>query len=340
MPRTPATEAGLRRRLAALTCAAACACALGLAASAGATDVGALEAKVEAARGQASAIAADLQAKQSQLAAAQQEAAAAAAREQQLSGLLAAGEERAAELAGKVKRSQRQLAVEKNRLRRARQALAQRLVAIYKSGSPDTAEVVLGSDDFGELVTSAEYLRQIEDSDSALAARVEQVRDAVRRELELVAELKARVDAYNARLAAARSQISAVRQSAQAAASELESIAAARAASLATLKSDIGGWVEDIEAAQAASQTSAETTVERWLGGPYSIPAEVVMCESGGNYSAVNPSSGAGGAYQILPSTWHLYGGEGDPEDAPKSEQDSIAAQIWADSGSGAWVCG
>ena len=37
------------------------------------------------------------------------------------------------------------------------------------------------------------------------------------------------------------------------------------------------------------------------------------MCESGGNFEAVNPSSGAGGAYQILPSTWELYGGEGDP---------------------------
>ena len=37
------------------------------------------------------------------------------------------------------------------------------------------------------------------------------------------------------------------------------------------------------------------------------------MCESGGNYSALNPSSGAGGAYQILPSTWELYGGKGEP---------------------------
>ncbi len=57
------------------------------------------------------------------------------------------------------------------------------------------------------------------------------------------------------------------------------------------------------------------------------------MCESGGNYGAVNPSSGAGGAYQILPSTWELYGGKGEPQNAPKAEQDRIAAEIWADSG-------
>ena len=63
------------------------------------------------------------------------------------------------------------------------------------------------------------------------------------------------------------------------------------------------------------------------------------MCESGGNFSAVNSSSGAGGAYQILPSTWRLYGGSGAPQDASPAEQSRIAAQIWADSGPGAWVC-
>ena len=101
----------------------------------------------------------------------------------------------------------------------------------------------------------------------------------------------------------------------------------------------IGQWVHEIEAAEAASRAEAEETVGRWLGGPYSIPTYIVMCESGGNYGAVNASSGAGGAYQILPSTWALYGGQGSPESAPKAEQDRIAAEIWADSGGGAWVC-
>jgi len=298
-----------------------------------------LQGKVEAARDQASAIAAELQKKQGELAVAEQEAATSAARERQLSDLLATGEERAAELADRVERTESRLAEERERLRRARAALAQRLVAIYMSGSPDTTGVVLESDDFADLLTSAEYLRQIEESDSELAARVKEVSDDVRHELELVAESKARVDAYNVRLAAAHSQISAVRSNAEAAASQLQSIAAAREASLATLKSNIGGWVDDIEAARAASQATAEATVERWLGGPYSIPTYIVMCESGGNYSALNPSSGAGGAYQILPSTWTLYGGKGIPHQASKAEQDRIAAEIWADSGSSAWVC-
>jgi hypothetical protein len=198
---------------------------------------------------------------------------------------------------------------------------------------------VLGSNDFASLLTNAEYLRRIEESDSQLAARVKQLRDEVRHELELVAELKSRVDAHNSRLAAARSQISSVRVSAEATASQLRSIAAARASSLVALKSNIGGWVDDIEVAEAASRSAAEATVERWLGGPFSIPTYIVLCESGGNYSALNPSSGAGGAYQIIPSTWALYGGKGAPHEASKAEQDRIAAEIWADSGASAWVC-
>ena len=151
--------------------------------------------------------------------------------------------------------------------------------------------------------------------------------------------------AYDERLAAARAEIAGVREAAQAAAAELAAVSAGREASLAKLKSNIGEWVSEIQQARAAeaklsSEAAAEEEVGRWLGGPYSIPTYIVMCESGGNYSALNPSSGAGGAYQVLPSTWELYGGKGEPQNAPKAEQDRIAAEIWADSGTGAWVCG
>ena len=74
-----------------------------------------------------------------------------------------------------------------------------------KAASPSTAPAsIFGSGDYEELATRADYLRAIEESDSALADRVEQVRDEVRREAELVAELEARAVAYNERLAAAR----------------------------------------------------------------------------------------------------------------------------------------
>ncbi|HXS47591.1 MAG TPA: transglycosylase family protein [Solirubrobacterales bacterium] len=308
-------------------------------ASAWGADIGVLRDKVGGAREEAASLGAQIRDTQERLLATEAEAAAAASRERHLSDLLAHGRERAARLSSEVEQTERDLAVERSRLRRARRALAQRLVAIYESGTPSTASIVLGAGDFDELATRTEYLQRIEDSDTELAARVEQVRNVVRHELELVAALKARVDAYNERLAAARSEIAAVRSRASATAARLDALAATRSESLATLKSRIGEWVVEIETAEAASRAAAEETVGRWLGGPYSIPTYIVMCESGGNYGALNPSSGAGGAYQILPSTWDLYGGQGSPQSAPKAEQDRIAAEIWADSGGSAWVC-
>jgi peptidoglycan hydrolase CwlO-like protein len=250
-----------------------------MAATAEATDIGALQSQVDQARQQAGALAADLEAKQRQMVAAQQQAAAAAARERQLSAMLAAGEQRSAELGQKVAEAQQRLAVERGRLKRALVALRKRLVAMYESGTPDVTSMVLSAHGFGDLVTSANYLRMIQDSDNKLAARVREIRDAVKFQLGVVRRLKARQDAYNARLASARDQIAAVRQRAETQAAALAAARAAREASLNTLQSNISSWMSQIEQAQQVSAAQAQATVGRWLGGPYSIPSSIVSCE-------------------------------------------------------------
>ncbi len=332
----------LRRRdlLAVGLAGAALAALVALAGGARAADAGGLEAKLAGARQEAATISAGLQESRERLVLAEGEAAAAEAREQRLSGLLAEGEERAAALSGRVAASQRELVRERARLRRARAALAARLVAIYESGTPSTADLVFGSGDFGQLLTQAGYLHEIVDYETALAERVAQVRRQVRAEADRLLAARHRARLYDERLAAARGEIAAVREDAQSSASRLAALAAGREASLTELRGSIGRWVSELQQARAASEAEAEEEVGRWLGGPYSIPTYIVMCESGGDYGAVNPSSGAGGAYQILPSTWELYGGHGLPQSASKAEQDRIAAEIWADSGPSAWVCG
>jgi soluble lytic murein transglycosylase-like protein len=63
----------------------------------------------------------------------------------------------------------------------------------------------------------------------------------------------------------------------------------------------------------------------------------VIQRESGGNPAAVNPSSGAGGLYQFLPSTWAALGHSGLPQNASVAEQNQAFQQEYAQSGGAAW---
>jgi hypothetical protein len=198
--------------------------------------------------------------------------------------------------------------------------------------------LLLESEGWDDLTTRAEYLQRIEEADAALVGRVRTLRDEVADQLASFEESEAKAQAFNERIAAARDQISAVRANAEAQAAELASLRAERQAAIEQLQSRIGTWTDEIQRLERVSEQQATEEVGEWFGD-WAIPESIVMCESGGDWGAVNPSSGAGGAYQILPSTWELYGGEGNPEDASPAEQSAIAAEIWADSGGSAWVC-
>lgn len=84
-----------------------------------------------------------------------------------------------------------------------------------------------------------------------------------------------------------------------------------------------------------ATTTAAPTTTTTTSSGGYTIPDYIVQCESGGSYTAQNPS-GAYGAYQIMPATAQAYG----CDLSTASGQDQCAAAIYADVGPSAWSCG
>jgi hypothetical protein len=172
-----------------------------------------------------------------------------------------------------------------------------------------------------------------------IADRVASLRDQMADHTHQIADLKQQTDQEAGQLTAAKASFEA---SQQVAVQSAAAVAAARSGTQSSL-SQAQGQVTQLEQQQAEQQqeqsSSSGSGSPAYLGGPYSIPTYIVMCESGGNYHALNPSSGAGGAYQILPSTWAAYGGHGAPQDAPKAEQDRIAAEIWRDSGPSAWSC-
>lgn len=221
----------------------------------------------------------------------------------------------------------RDLKAAEARERRAVAILSDRLVAIYRDPHPDYIGLLLGADSFEELQTTSEYLRTLHDADQAAADRVAKVRQEIARRHASIVETKREIEQRISELAAQQDAFNAARQRAKIAVGEL----------LAAQKQGAGA----LDSAQGkVDQIRADINgTPLYGGGPYAIPTYIVMCESGGNYRALNPSSGAGGAYQILPSTWRAYGGKGLPHQASKAEQDRIAAMIWRDSGPGAWMC-
>lgn len=76
--------------------------------------------------------------------------------------------------------------------------------------------------------------------------------------------------------------------------------------------------------------------------GMSGFEACVIARESGGNPAAVNPTSGAGGLFQFLPSTWAALGYAGaypgGAQTAPVSVQKAAFAKEYAQSGSAPWA--
>jgi hypothetical protein len=153
---------------------------------------------------------------------------------------------------------------------------------------------------------------------------------------------RAQAATHVGRVAAARNQIAKIRADSAQRAATLASARAAAQASLSDLRSRMAGWTAQVRELQAAAGTRGDAagTVQQWFGD-FAIPRDIVMCESGGNYGALNPSSGAGGAYQMLPETYEGLGGQhAAPHLAPKSEQDRLASKLWdRGRGRGNWEC-
>ena len=84
---------------------------------------------------------------------------------------------------------------------------------------------------------------------------------------------------------------------------------------------------------QSTQQTSAYQPPQQQPvysgGGGGCVPDYIVQRESGGDYTAENPTSTASGKYQFLDGTWNGYGGYQHASDAPPAVQDAKACEVW-----------
>lgn len=105
----------------------------------------------------------------------------------------------------------------------------------------------------------------------------------------------------------------------------------------ASSSSGSGSYSAPVHHSYSSSSYSSPSSTSSAYSGGSSFQRCVVSRESGGNAHAVNPSSGAGGLYQFLPSTWHALGHSGLPQNASVSEQNQAFQQEYAQGGTSAW---
>lgn len=249
-----------------------------------------------------------------------------------------------------LEHERRLVAILRARLAHARMLLARQLVSSYESNRPDIVAVVLESHGFADLLDRITYLRDAEQQQQQLIALTKSAKASADRAERRLAKLEAtdqQITDATAVQAQALAGMNVLLSSKQAA---LQRARAAKQAALAASQAQghqLQAQIANIQAQQAAAQQAAASFSGPAGGGPalgpsggWAIPYAIVLCESGGQDLPPN-SAGASGYYQIIPSTWRLFGGSGPAAYlASKAEQDSVASRIW-NGGAGAsnWVC-
>ena len=109
----------------------------------------------------------------------------------------------------------------------------QRVVAMYKKGDTSYVDVLLGADDFEDLVSRVALVRTLVGADNDLVGRLETLRDRFAAEKEALAEDEAVLDAAETELARRHDELAALRAEA---AAKQQSLAAARAAKAGVLQ--------------------------------------------------------------------------------------------------------
>ncbi|MFL5869549.1 MAG: murein hydrolase activator EnvC family protein [Solirubrobacterales bacterium] len=222
-------------------------------------------------------------------------------REEQVAGELAKQEAELTAARQDLADARNALAETKHQLHGALADLRRLLVSVYRFGQIDTVTVLLDSDGFDQLTTTATYLDRIRDYESRVVSRVRDLRDAASAHVAEVESAIARMEAARAAIAARQRALAGSRASLEQREAELQAAQAERRDQLAKLQGKEKDLVQALSTPAPAPQPGNEESAPAAPAQPVAPP--------GGSQAALN-SDGTATA----------------PADAPQAVKDAIAA--------------
>ncbi len=166
-------------------------------------------------------------------------------------------------------------------LKRALIGLRERLVSIYKSGSPDVLTVLLESDGWADLMTRSEYLDRLKDQDGLLVERVRDLRNQTRAVVDRLRAVRDRIESARNAIAAHKQELEQTRASIESRQSDLERARGKREDVLARIadhQHELEGDIGDISVEIA----------EQLVGPGIALPAGPIQGGSSGLIWPVN----------------------------------------------------
>ena len=175
------------------------------------------------------------------------------------------------EVRGKLDAARERLARLRKELAIAEDALAERLVEMYKADEPDALTVVLQADGFADLLERTEFLERVSDQDERIIKRVRDLKAQAKKQADALAELEQRVeDAANAILAK-RNELAQSKNQLIQSQNQLAGVRNDRRATLAQVRDSrvkLEGDLRALEAEQAKVLASLQSSQGSAFSGP------------------------------------------------------------------------
>lgn len=153
----------------------------------------------------------------------------------------------------------------------AEDALAVRLVEMYKADEPDALTVVLNADGFADLLERTEFLDRVSRQDQRIIARVRDLKRQAKRQADELAALEQRIEAAANEILARRNEVAAVKGRVVRSRSELQGARDDRRASLANVRRSrvrLEGDLRELEAEQARVQRALQNAQPNAFDAP------------------------------------------------------------------------